>query len=135
MLRVRDIPASIAFYRDILGLELMRHVEGRFAFMRIEIGLEGHERIVGLFGADELSNRRNTSWSAPDGAAPSLHHVAFEIPLAEYAGALDALTQAGLNPETNAHGWIGWRSIYISDPDGNTVELVAADPSVRDPRV
>jgi catechol 2,3-dioxygenase len=132
VLRVRDIPRAIGFYRDVLGLALMRHVEDRFAFMRIETGLEGHERIIGLFSADEPSNRSDTVWGRPDGGAPSLHHFALEIPLAEYEGAVDALTRAGLNPDTNAHRWIGWRSIYISDPDGNTVELVAADPSIRD---
>ena len=26
-------------------------------------------------------------------------------------------------------GWVGWRGIFTDDPEGNTVELVAFDPS------
>jgi catechol 2,3-dioxygenase len=45
---------------------------------------------------------------------------------------LGDLTRAGFNPDTYEHRWIGWRSIYITDPDGNIVELVAVDRSLRD---
>jgi catechol 2,3-dioxygenase len=38
----------------------------------------------------------------------------------------------GLNPTTQTHGWIGWRSIYISDPDENIVEFVCYDRSTLD---
>ena len=26
--------------------------------------------------------------------------------------------------------WIGWRGVFLKDPEGNTVELVAALPAV-----
>jgi len=29
-------------------------------------------------------------------------------------------------------GWVGWRGIFTEDPEGNTVELVAFDPSLLD---
>jgi catechol 2,3-dioxygenase len=53
-----------------------------------------------------------------------------EIVLADYEKTLAYLIQQGLNPNTGAHPWIGWRSIYISDPDDHTVEFVCYDPSV-----
>jgi hypothetical protein len=28
------------------------------------------------------------------------------------------------------HPWIGWRSIYIADPEGNVVEFVCYDQGV-----
>lgn len=132
VLRVHDIPRSIEFYRDILGLSLLRAFDDRIAFLRVESGFEGHERIVGLFRIDQPSNRFATDWIEPNAQAPTLHHFALEIPLSEYQGSLDALAQAGFTPNTYEHCWIGWRSIYVTDPDGNIVELVAVDPSIRD---
>ena len=35
-------------------------------------------------------------------------------------------TARGLEPRTAFHEWVGWHSIYVKDPDGNTVELVSA---------
>jgi catechol 2,3-dioxygenase len=134
VLRVRDIPRAIAFYRDILGLSLLRAFDDRIAFLKVDSGFEGHERIVGLFRVDQPSNRAGTTWVEPDSRAPTMHHFALEIALSDYQASLAALTEAGLAPNTHEHRWIGWRSIYITDPDGNTVELVAVDPSIRDER-
>ena len=30
-------------------------------------------------------------------------------------------------------GWIGWLRIFTTDPEGNTVERVAYDASLKDP--
>ena len=132
VLRVQDIARSVGFYRDILGLTLLRVFGDRIAFLKVETGLEGHERVVALFHVQEPSNRTDTAWSAPDRSAPTLHHFALEIPLSEYALSLEALARAGFAPNAQEHRWIGWRSIYITDPDGNIVELVAVDPSLQD---
>jgi catechol-2,3-dioxygenase len=37
----------------------------------------------------------------------------------------------GLQVETAEHAWVHWRSLYVSDPEGNQVELVCYDASVR----
>ena len=132
VLRVSDMPRAIAFYRDVLGLGVLRTFDDRIAFLKVESGFEGHERIVGLFRNDQPSNRAGAHWVEPDPHAPTLHHFALEIPLSEYQASLDALTDAGFKPNTYEHTWIGWRSIYVTDPDGNIVELVAVDPSIRD---
>jgi catechol 2,3-dioxygenase len=36
----------------------------------------------------------------------------------------------GLQVETAEHAWVHWRSLYVSDPEGNQVELVCYDASV-----
>jgi catechol 2,3-dioxygenase len=131
VLRVRNMVRAVAFYRDVLGLTVLRTFDDRITFLKIDSGFEGHERVVGLFHAEEPSNRVGTAWKTPDPSAPTLHHFALEIPLSEYESTLKALTGAGLTPNTQEHRWIGWRSIYITDPDGNVVELVAVDPSIR----
>ena len=49
--------------------------------------------------------------------------------LDDYQRTLDYLTERGLRPNTATHPWIGWRSIYVSDPDNHTVEFVCYDAS------
>jgi catechol 2,3-dioxygenase len=99
------------------------------AFMRVADGVEGHTQIIGLFSRDWPASREGKTW---DGSAPrlsTLHHFAIEISLKDYDRTLEYLTDQGLNPNTAVHAWIGWRSIYISDPDENTVEFVSYDHS------
>jgi catechol 2,3-dioxygenase len=130
VVRVADLRRSIAFYRDILGLELIRVIDDAIAFMRVADGVQGHTQIIGLFSKDWPPSRAGKTWG---GAAPrlsTLHHFAIEISLDDYAGVLEYLTRQGLEPNAAIHAWIGWRSIYISDPDDHTVEFVCFDPAI-----
>jgi catechol 2,3-dioxygenase len=132
VIRVADLARSIGFYRDVLGFPLIRVIDGAIAFMRVADGAEGHTQIIGLFSASWPSNRDGKAW---DGASPrlsTLHHLAIEISLGAYDRVLDYLAGLGLNPNTQTHPWIGWRSIYVSDPDDNTIEFVCHDPSLLD---
>jgi catechol 2,3-dioxygenase len=75
---------------------------------------------------DQISDRKSPKLS-------TLHHFAIEISLREFDNVLQYLTAQNLSPTTMVHGWIGWRSIYVSDPDSNTVKFVSYDPSVLRP--
>ena len=39
--------------------------------------------------------------------------------------------QLGLQVSTAEHAWTQWRSLYVQDPEGNTVELVCYDASIE----
>jgi catechol 2,3-dioxygenase-like lactoylglutathione lyase family enzyme len=130
VVRVADLQRSIAFYRDILGFELIRVLHDAIAFIRVADGAQGHTQIIGLFSRAWPASRAGKAW---DGCAPrhsTLHHFAIEISLNDYAPTLAYLSEQGLDPNTAVHAWIGWRSIYVSDPDDNTVEFVCYDGSV-----
>lgn len=129
VLRVADLPRAMAFYRDILGLQLIRVMHDAIAFMRVADGVEGHTQIIGLFHHDWPSNRQGKTWNGTDQERSGLHHFAIEISLGRYDDVLAWLTRMDLTPNTQTHPWIGWRSIYVSDPDGNTVEFVCYDAS------
>ena len=129
VVRVADLQASIAFYRDVLGFPLIRVIDDAIAFMRVADGVEGHTQIIGLFSRDWPSNREGKTWDGSDPRMSILHHFAIEISLSAHDKVLDYLTRAGLHPNTQTHQWIGWRSIYVSDPDENTVEFVCYDRS------
>jgi catechol 2,3-dioxygenase len=129
VVRVADLDRSIAFYRDVLGFELLRVLHGSIAFMRVAEGVEGHTQIVGLFSRDWSASREGKIWDGCEPRLSTLHHFAIEISLKDYDRVLGYLTEQGLKPNTSVHAWIGWRSIYVSDPDENTVEFVCYDQS------
>jgi catechol 2,3-dioxygenase len=133
VVRVADLQRSIAFYRDILGFDVLRVLHDAIAFMRVADGAAGHTQIIGLFSERWASNRDGKRWTGFRPSASTLHHFAIEIARDDYAHVLEHLTREGLRPNTAAHGWIGWRSIYVSDPDDHTVEFVCYDPEALDP--
>jgi len=129
VVRVANLDRSIAFYRDVLGFELIRVLHGAIAFMRVAAGVQGHTQIIGLFSREWPASREGKTWDGCVPSASTLHHFAIEISLKDYDDVLKYLTGQRLNPNTSIHSWIGWRSIYVSDPDENTVEFVCYDQS------
>jgi catechol 2,3-dioxygenase len=128
-IRVRDLEAMQKFYEDVLGLEVLRRDES-FVFFRIAEGHGGHAQILALFDAAnrgfietksvELSPERTT-----------LHHIALNIALEDYESEKRRLEGLGLSVVATDHEWIHVRSLYFSDPEGNLLELVCYDASVR----
>jgi catechol-2,3-dioxygenase len=115
----RDLAAMTAFYRDIVGLEV---IEGDYrpgiVFLRVAPGFEGHTQVIALFAAEE--------GEAPQtGGGSSLHHLAFAVRHADLAKAEAWYKMHGLETTTAHHAWVDWDSVYVPDPEGNTVELVA----------
>jgi catechol-2,3-dioxygenase len=119
-IRCRDLAAMTAFYRDIVGLEV---IEGDYSdtivFLRVGEGFAGHTQVVALFTA--------TDDDVPEGGGgSSLHHLALTVRAEDLAPALAWYRAHGLEPTTAEHRWIGWDSVYVKDPECNTVELVAS---------
>jgi catechol-2,3-dioxygenase len=123
-LRVRDLDAMQKFYEDVIGLQLLRRFPNS-AFFKIAEGHGGHTQVLALF--DRASESKN---QAPEPPSSSLDHVAFEISLADFAGEMARLKSLGVEVETAEHAWVHWRSLYVTDPEGNSVELVCHDPAV-----
>jgi catechol 2,3-dioxygenase len=122
--RVNNLDAMQKFYEEVIGLPLMTRVPS-CAFFRIADGYGGHTQVLALFDRSQTPGYRGT------GAATStIDHIAFEIPLADFAGELTRLKGLGLEVETAEHAWVHWRSLYVSDPEGNQVEFVCYDGSV-----
>ena len=119
-IRCRDLAAMTAFYRDIVGLEV---IEGDYSdtivFLRVGEGFAGHTQVVALFTA--------TDGEEPEGGGgSSLHHLALTVKAEDLAPALAWYRAHGLESTTAEHRWIGWDSVYVKDPESNTVELVAS---------
>lgn len=131
VLRVRDLDGMIAFYTRVLGLDLLRRFSDDIAFLRVAEGFGGHTQIVGFFRDRMPSNFRRREWAGHDPARTTLHHFALAIGRNDYDAALAHLARLGIETDTAIHSWIGWRSIYLRDPEDNTIELVCFDPTIE----
>jgi catechol 2,3-dioxygenase len=113
-LRVRDIEASLRFYRDVVGLEPVDQGAN-------EVSLRAPEGPVML----RLSSDGVTA--PAERRATGLFHVAIRFPTRAALGdALARLASAGY--EIGAGDHLVSEALYIDDPDGNGVELYRDRP-------
>ena len=120
-LRVNDLGKMLAFYRDVVGLEIWREFPG-IVFLEIADGVEGHPQALVLF-------ERGVEVGP---ASSTLDHLAFVIGLEDYDERRSQLERSGLQVRPKEFPRLHWRSLFVSDPEGNTVEFVCHDPSVAD---
>jgi catechol 2,3-dioxygenase len=121
-LKVADLDRSLAFYRDALGFQLQGRIGDQLAFLSGDGDYHHH---IGL----------NTFESA-DGEAPApgttgLYHVAIVYPTREaLARAADRVREHITHGSD--HG--ACEAVYLSDPDGNGIELYWDRPAGEWPR-
>jgi catechol 2,3-dioxygenase-like lactoylglutathione lyase family enzyme len=120
-IRCRDFDAMCRFYRDVIGLEVLAERGAGLVFFRLGNGVEGHTSVLALFAAD-----RNRDPAAPAAEGSTLHHLALSLSQADQAAACRYFDREHIPYRIEEFGWIGWRGVFLSDPDGNTVELVSA---------
>jgi len=123
-LRVNDLDKVQKFYEEIIGLPLMSRFPNA-AFLKIADGYGGHTQVLALFDRSQTPGYKGTQ-----AGTSTIDHIAFEIPLTDFAAEVRRLKGLGLAVETAEHTWVHWRSLYVTDPEGNQVELVAYDASV-----
>ena len=119
VLRVRDLDAALHFYRDILGCTLDK-VQEKIGLWQVRAG----SSLIDLIPLDGLLGK--LGGAAPGAEGHSLDH--FALQLARFD---DAAIRAHLRAHDITIVDSGQRygaqgngpSIYIRDPDGNTVEL------------
>lgn len=123
-LKVADLERAIAFYRDVLGLELTQRYGTQAAFL----SAGGYHHHVGL-----------NTWMSRGGKAPAdgttgLFHAAFLYPTrADLARAVRSVANAGLAIDGAADHGVS-QAVYLRDPDGNGLELYWDRPAAEWPR-
>ena len=121
VLWARDMDRSLAFYRDLFGLELISPPEMPNRFLRAGPG-EGPvpEMIV-------LVPHPDPTGSFPAGKeGRPLHHLAFNLAADQYDALAERCRRAGLEVRGGVHPVLrGVRTFYVDDPDGNEVECIA----------
>ena len=128
-IRVNDLEAMQKFYEEVVGLEVLRQDES-FVFFKIGEGYGGHPQILAIFSASNRAFMETKSLQL-DQARSTLHHVALNIALEDYAPQKSRLEELGQNVVAAEHAWVHVRSLYFPDPEGNLIEFVCHDESVR----
>jgi catechol-2,3-dioxygenase len=114
VLYVRDVPAAVAFYRDVLGFVMVDEMPGRAAFLRAGGSSNHHD--LGLIGVGPRAPR-------PPMGATGLYHLAWRVgSIHELARARQVLAEAGALLGQSDHGVS--KSLYAADPDGNEFEVM-----------
>src|SRR5918994_282447 len=115
VLNVRDASRAVAFYGDLLGLERMTP-EDQPGPIFFRAG-QATDRVPSLLVLVPLSS------GADDFREPrSLHHLALTIPAAAFDDARETLVRDGKHPV------LAVRTMYVTDPEGNEVELISPEP-------
>lgn len=119
MLRVGDLDKSLAFYTEVLGMQLLRrkdYHEGKFTLAFVGYGSEAENAVI------ELTHNWDTaSYNLGDGYG----HIALEVPDV-YKACEDIRARGGKitrEPGPMMHG----NSIlaFVEDPDGYKIELLS----------
>ena len=122
-LKVSDLDRAVAFYRDVLGFELMQKMGDQAAFL----SAGGYHHHIGL-----------NTWESRGGLPPppgttGLYHVAIRFPdRPALAAVLKRVVEAGIRVGASDHGVS--EAIYLADPDGNGIELYRDRPEEEWPR-
>jgi catechol 2,3-dioxygenase len=119
------------FYEKVVGLELLARYESIMAFFRIAPDHEGHNQTLALFDQSSEADHQSRRYTGVDPEKSPLHHMAFTISLSDHDEEKARLQNFGLDVETAEHTWQHYRSLYITDPEGNVVEFVCYDANVR----
>jgi catechol 2,3-dioxygenase len=123
-LKVANLQRALDFYCGVLGFELTQRYGEEAAF----VSAGGYHHHIGL-----------NTWESRDGSPPpegttGLYHFAILYPTrAALADALRRLTQANISLEGASDHGVS-EALYLSDPDGNGIELYWDRPKELWPR-
>ena len=124
-IHVKNLDAMQKFYEEVIGLEVLRRDES-FVFFKIAQGYGGHTQNLALFQADNRVFLENKSLQLKP-EQTTLHHIALNVSLEDFEPERRRLEGLGLMVNATVHEWLHVRSLYFSDPEGNTLEFVCYD--------
>src|SRR5215213_5282126 len=112
-LKVSDLERAVAFYRDVLGLEVMQRWGTQAAFL----SAGGYHHHIGL------NTWESQGGSPPPAGTTGVYHLAILYPTrAELADGLRRLIRSGVELDGAADHGVS-EALYLRDPDENGVEL------------
>ena len=130
VLRVVNVEAMIAFYRDVLGCSVDRRRDG--------IGLVQLRAGRSMLDLVPVDGELGRAGGAPPGReGRNLDHFCFRLESFDETAIREDLARAGVptGPVAVRYGAEGdGPSLYVTDPDGNVVELKGPPIADRGPR-
>jgi len=121
VLFVHDLERALAFYGDTLGLTVMEKPDKRGAiFLRVGDGGGAIPQQIVLVPLPP-----DAPAFPEDRTRRPLHHIGFEIASEDFENERKRLEGLGFDVGLGEHPFLPLRGLYISDSDGNEVELIA----------
>ena len=117
VLRVRDLDAMLDFYRDTLGCPVERELD--IGLVQLRAGAS----LIDLVPVDSELGRKG---GGPPGGPRNMDHFCLQVEPFEEEAIRRTLASRGYEagPVEARYGALGdGPSIYVEDPEGNTVEL------------
>jgi glyoxylase I family protein len=118
--RVRDPQASVVFYEEVLGCEVVRR-RPDLGLIHIRVGVS----LVDLVALDGPLGRAGGAGPAAEGR--NVDHLCLRIDPFDERRIVDHLARYGIAPRGPARLNFGAEgqgmSLYLADPDGNVIEL------------
>lgn len=122
--RTENIEQMCEFYGEVLGLDRIDDASSETsAFFGVAEGVAGHTQVLVLFDHSEADR-----YIQPDSERTTIDHIAFGIDPDSFDAEAERLESLGYDLDYAYHDWVEWRSLFLTDPDGNEVELVCYDP-------
>ena len=121
VISVHDMEKSLNFYRDILGLKVMSPPDFRGAVFLL-VGEQPDTAPQQLVlvplpeGTDAFPTER---------VQRPLHHLGLEVAREDFESERDRLQGLGFDVRFGEHPFLSLKGMYLDDPDGNEVELIA----------
>ena len=115
-----DKERALQFYRDLLGLEVISPPSLPNVFLKVGEGNAGIPQMIVLVPKSEEVKAKASGYQ--------LHHMAFELPEADFDAQHATLVAAGYAPRGGKHPVLASRTMYVDDPDGNEVEFICRAP-------
>ncbi|MFL5895211.1 MAG: VOC family protein [Thermoleophilaceae bacterium] len=119
VLYASDVAAAAAFYSDVLGLRAIAAPDEHSAAFRVDA-----RSVLLLFDPGRSSG---SGRFVPAHGAQGPGHVAFAVDGDELAQRVGRLQADGVAIEREITWPLGGHSIYVRDPAGNSVELIAGE--------
>lgn len=119
VIRVVDLPRALAFYTDALGFPVERRLE-ELGLVQLRAGAS----LIDLVGIDTPLGR--AGGEAPEPNGPNMDHFAIALDRFDETEIRAHLAKHGIETgeAERRYGALGFGpSIYLRDPEGNTVEL------------
>lgn len=117
VLWAHDAPATVAFYRDVLGLPVISPPERKNPiFLRAGPGAAGIPQMIVVVQLPPDTG--------PFTPPRTLHHLALEVAPEDFDREKARLEGLGFAVRSGQHPVIPSRTMYLDDPEGNEVELI-----------
>jgi catechol 2,3-dioxygenase len=123
-LKVADLDRALTFYRDVLGFTVTGRIGDQLAFL----AAGGYHHHIGL------NTLESANGTPPAPANTGLYHAAIRYPTREALATALKQIRASDYPVSHGSDHGASESIYLSDPDGNGIELYWDRPFDEWPR-